>query len=110
MIAPVVTPLISLTTTPSGPVNQLFQIICAGLYLVGAGKRRKNGVDLSSTSSDPQFDIAAGIFMIHVVFTGGVTRSVAGPGLGTIAGLQDEISIEDQSSAERLSDAGRDMQ
>jgi hypothetical protein len=88
MIAPVVTPLISLTNTPSGPVNQLFQMICAGLYLVGAGKRRKNGVDLSSTSSYPQFDIAAGIFMIHVICTGGVDRGEAGPGLGTIAGLR----------------------
>lgn len=85
-------------------------MICASLYLVWAGKRRKNGVDLSSTSSDPQFDIAAGNFMIHVIFTGGVTRGEAGPGLGTIAGLQDEISIEDKSSAERLSNAGRDLQ
>lgn len=92
MIAPVVTPLISLTTTPSGPVNLPNDLRQS---LLGLGRQT------------PQ---KWGIFMIHVIFTGGVTRGEAGPGLGTIAGLQDEISIEDKSSAERLSNAGRDLQ
>lgn len=63
--------------------------------------------------------------MIHVIFTGGVTRGEPGPGLAVSVQLldyacefvprtpphttspvsEDEISIEDKRSAERLSNA-----